>query len=127
MPIRRTNRQVGDRHPPPTPIGLRVAYLYKFPGAGPDGWEPQGSVPGVYTRTRLGGKNNMATDGAPRLEARDIAALGAERGGQVDGRIDVSGGFKGVAKKRDANIVKAHDGSKPEPNLADRQAPGRSS
>jgi hypothetical protein len=69
----------------------------------------------------------MATDGAPRLEARDIASLGAERGRQVDGRFDVSGGFKGIAaKKVPAHVVNQHDGSEPAPNMAEAQSPGRS-
>jgi hypothetical protein len=69
----------------------------------------------------------MTTDGAPRLEPRDIAALGAERGGQVDGRFDVSGGIKGMAaKKTPKHVVNPHDGSDPAPNSAEAQAPGRS-
>jgi hypothetical protein len=70
----------------------------------------------------------MTTDGAPRLEPRDIAALGAEKGSQVDGRFDVSGGFKGLAaKERRANVVTVHNGDATVPNSAESKPVGRSS
>jgi hypothetical protein len=69
----------------------------------------------------------MTTDGAPRLEPSDIAALGAERGDQKDGRFDVSGGFKGITDRPvPKNVITLHDGSKPAPNSAESKPVGRS-
>jgi hypothetical protein len=67
----------------------------------------------------------MGTDGAPRLEQRDVASLGAERGNQVDGRFDVSGGEFIPPAREPANRITIHDGSEPPPNSAERLPKGK--
>jgi hypothetical protein len=68
----------------------------------------------------------MNNDGAPRLEPRDVSELGAERGDQVDGRFDVSGGAFPHPTRHPARVV-PHDGSKPRPNSAERRPRARAS